>query len=29
MVVTTAPVSKRAHRESTLVLRQALGVDDD
>ena len=29
MVVTAAAVSKRAHRESTLVLRQALGVEAD
>jgi len=29
MVVTTAAVSRRAHRESTLVLRQALGVEGD
>jgi acetyl esterase len=29
MVVTAAAVSRRAHRESTLVLRQALGVEGD
>jgi acetyl esterase len=29
MVVTTAAVSRRAHHESTLVLRQALGVESD
>jgi acetyl esterase/lipase len=28
-VVTTAAVSRRAQRESTVVLRQALGVEDD
>jgi acetyl esterase len=28
-VVTTAAVSRRAQREATLVLRQALGVEDD